>query len=146
MDRLILDGNAPNRDEIITDIFNQDITLQPKGIIDVGCGDGTFLKHLYDLIISKTLRGKHIIEHPLKIIGTDINKAARIASREKLNSYNIDNIVYIQALEDATLTKIDLANPKNKNITQLIWNLEKIFIDGSSYGIYNEKGLYFINI
>ena len=30
-------------DEIIIEIFNKPINKQPKGIIDVGCGDGTFI-------------------------------------------------------------------------------------------------------
>ena len=40
-------------DEIIVKIFNQKIEKQPKGIIDIGCGDGAFLEHVYDLIINK---------------------------------------------------------------------------------------------
>ena len=43
-------------DEIIVKIFNQKIENQPKGIIDIGCGDGAFLEHVYDLIINNTIR------------------------------------------------------------------------------------------
>ena len=34
-------------DEIIIEIFNYPIEQQPKGIADMGCGDGMFLTHLY---------------------------------------------------------------------------------------------------
>ena len=78
-------------DSIIIDIFNKNINKQPKGIIDIGCGDGTFLKHLYDLIMTKTIRKKHIKNHPLVLIGLDINKKARESSRKKLS--NIDSII-----------------------------------------------------
>jgi len=130
-------------DEIITDIFNQDITLQPKGIIDVGCGDGTFLKHLYDLIINKTIRGEHIIEHPLKIIGTDINKAARTASREKLNSYNIDNIVINGNISEPDIINKKLKNNYNEDLSNYLNT--RTFLDHNR--IYEEpKEILFTNI
>ncbi len=80
-------------DDIIIKLFNKPINEQPKAIIDVGCGDGTFLKHVYKIVAQKTLRGKYLKENPLVIIGVDINKAARIASRKKLNNANIENII-----------------------------------------------------
>ena len=94
-------------DELIIKIFNQNIKLQPKGVLDMGCGDGTFLKHCYDLIINKTIRKKYLDSHPLLLIGADINKAAREASREKLNHYNIKNIII----------KGDISNPEDLNNT-----------------------------
>ena len=80
-------------DAIILKLFNKPMNEQPKGIIDVGCGDGTFLKHVYNLVKNQTLRGENLEQMPLRIIGVDINKAARIASRKKLNKSNIDNII-----------------------------------------------------
>ena len=71
-------------DKIIIRIFNQDINKQPQGIIDVGCGDGSFLKHVYEVIMTKTIRKKYIKKYPLTLIGTDINKKARESSRETL--------------------------------------------------------------
>jgi len=71
-------------DKIIINIFNQEIEKQPLGVIDVGCGDGTFLKHIYNIIINKTIRKKHIKTHPLILIGTDINEKARMSSKETL--------------------------------------------------------------
>ena len=58
----------------------------------------------------------------------------------------IDNIVYIQSLEDAVITTIHLENPKNKHVTHLLWNMNKIFIDNKSYVIYNPKKLYLMKI
>jgi len=80
-------------DDIIIDVFNQEINEQPTGIIDIGCGDGTFLKHVYEIIITKTKRKEYLDKFPLKIIGIDINKAARIETRKQLNKLDIENIV-----------------------------------------------------
>ncbi len=98
-------------DNIIINTFNKNIDEQPKGIIDIGCGDGTFLKHCYDIVVNKTLRGEYIDSHPLKLIGVDLNKAARIATRRTLNKSHIDNIVINGNIADPdglnnTLTKI----------------------------------------
>ncbi len=59
----------------------------------MGCGDGTFLKHCYDIIMQNTIRKEHIGTHPLLMVGADINKEARVASRKKLNKSNIDNLI-----------------------------------------------------
>ena len=67
-------------DEIIIALFNKPIAKQPKGIIDVGCGDGTFIEHVFNVIYTKTERGKVLNEHPLFIVGADYNKKARIAT------------------------------------------------------------------
>ena len=87
-------------DTIIKKIFNSPLNNQPKAIIDVGCGDGTFLKHAYKIVKEETLRGKNLKEMPLNIIGVDINKAARIASRKKLNNAKIDNIIINGSIND----------------------------------------------
>jgi len=63
-------------DKYVIDIFNKPIEQQPKGIADMGCGDGSFLYHLNDLVRNKTLRGTLLDSHPLLLIGADFNKAA----------------------------------------------------------------------
>ena len=63
-------------DEIIIDIFNKPIEEQPKGILDMGCGNGAFLQHLFDVIYTQTLRGKMLNEYPLILVGVDYNETA----------------------------------------------------------------------
>ena len=41
-------------DEIIINLFNLPIEQQPKGFIDIGCGDGSLIEHIFDLIYYKT--------------------------------------------------------------------------------------------
>lgn len=63
-------------DEIIIHIFNQPIAEQPKGILDMGCGNGAFIQHLFDVIEHQTERGKRLDEYPLTLVGVDYNEAA----------------------------------------------------------------------
>lgn len=90
-------------DAIIIDLFNKPLAQQPLGIIDVGCGDGSLLIHLYQLIKEKTLRGKHLNTNPLFIVGADYNKKAQTASQENLKKANIPAEVIFG----------DISNPKS---------------------------------
>ncbi len=71
-------------DEIIIDVFNRPIQDQPKGILDMGCGNGAFLEHLFDVIYRQTKRGKMLDDHPLFLVGADYNEAALKVTRANL--------------------------------------------------------------
>lgn len=71
-------------DEIVIELFNRPIDEQPKGILDMGCGNGDFLAHLFSVIEGQTERGKILDEYPLTIIGVDYNEAALKVSRGNL--------------------------------------------------------------
>lgn len=76
-------------DDIIIELFNQPIELQPKGILDIGCGNGAFLQHLFEVIDRYTLRGKMLEEHPLFLVGADYNEAALKVTRANLINADI---------------------------------------------------------
>ena len=42
----------------------------------MGCGNGAFLIHLFNVIEKQTLRGRMLDEHPLILVGADYNEAA----------------------------------------------------------------------
>jgi acyl transferase domain-containing protein/NADPH:quinone reductase-like Zn-dependent oxidoreductase/SAM-dependent methyltransferase/acyl carrier protein/NADP-dependent 3-hydroxy acid dehydrogenase YdfG len=70
---------------IIVEIFNQlPIENQPDYIADMGCGDGTLLKRVYQLIQTKTKRGEQLNEYPLALIGADYNQKALSATAATL--------------------------------------------------------------
>jgi len=71
-------------DQVIIELFNKPIDEQPKGILDMGCGNGAFLKHIFDVIEHQTIRGKQLEEHPLLLVGADFNKAALKVTRANL--------------------------------------------------------------
>ncbi|CAL2103264.1 conserved protein of unknown function [Tenacibaculum sp. 190130A14a] len=89
-------------DEIVIDLFNRPIHDQPKGILDVGCGNGAFLKHLFNVIETRTARGKQLEEFPLLLIGVDYNEAALQITRRNL----------VQADIWAKVIWGDIGNPK----------------------------------
>jgi len=76
-------------DEIIISLFNKPIHEQPKGIVDMGCGNGAYLEHLYEVVSQRTERGKMLDEHPLFLVGADYNQAALKVTRANLISADI---------------------------------------------------------
>jgi len=108
-------------DEIVINIFNQPLEKQPIGIADMGCGDGTLLKHLYDLVKNNTLRGENLEAHPLLIVGADFNQAARVASAKTLTDARIKHHIlhadishpYKYAVELMAQFNIDLGDLLN---------------------------------
>ena len=107
-------------DKIILNLFNKPLNQQPKGIVDVGCGDGTFLEHVFTIIKHNTIRGKQLNEFPLNIIGVDINKAARISSRKKLNNANIDNIILNGSINEPKIINDNLIKQYKLNLSDCL--------------------------
>jgi hypothetical protein len=76
-------------DEIIVEIFNRPLGQQPQGICDMGCGDGSFLEHLYFVVKNRTARGAALDQHPLILVGADFNKVARRVAKQTLRKAGI---------------------------------------------------------
>jgi hypothetical protein len=76
-------------DKIIVEIFNRPLHQQPRGICDMGCGDASLLEHLYATVKNNTERGKMLDQHPLVIVGADVNKVARRVSKQTLRKASI---------------------------------------------------------
>ncbi|MBW8358356.1 MAG: class I SAM-dependent methyltransferase [Weeksellaceae bacterium] len=75
--------------DFIVSIFNQPIHLQPKGILDMGCGNGAFIQHIFETIERHTLRGKMLEDYPLFLVGADYNQAALNVTRANLINNDI---------------------------------------------------------
>ena len=71
-------------DEIIIDLFNKPLDEQPRGIVDMGCGNGAFLEHIFEVIDQRTLRGEMLEDYPLFLVGADFNEAALRVTRSNL--------------------------------------------------------------
>ncbi len=76
-------------DEIVIEIFNRPLAQQPRGVCDMGCGDGTFLEHVYSVVKKHTLRGQSLDKNPLIIVGADFNKVARRVAKQMLRKAEI---------------------------------------------------------
>ena len=67
---------------VVRSFDHDDFPSQPKYIVDMGCGDGSLLRRLYETVRDQTRRGKALDAHPLIPIAVDLNeKALAEASR-----------------------------------------------------------------
>jgi len=71
-------------DEIILDIFNKPLYEQPNYVADMGCGDGTLLSRVYEVIRTRSERGKILDKYPVVMIGIDYNQKSLDATRQTL--------------------------------------------------------------
>lgn len=72
-------------DAIILSIFNREpFTEQPNLVIDMGCGDGTLLKRIYNTITTQSERGLKLKEYPIAMIGVDYNEKSLTATKHTL--------------------------------------------------------------
>lgn len=107
-------------DEFIIEIFNQPLELQPKGILDMGCGNGALLQHLYETIERSTLRGKHLDDFPLFLVGADFNQAALKITRTNLISRDIWAKVIWGDIGNPALLAEDLKKKYNIELKDLL--------------------------
>jgi len=64
-------------DEIVIEIFSREpIAGQPRYVAHMDCGDGTFLKRVFETIRDKTPRGRRMAEYPLTLLGIGLNEAS----------------------------------------------------------------------
>jgi hypothetical protein len=76
-------------DAVLVDIFNKPLDEQPKGIIDVGCGNGALLEHIFDLIWNQTQRRDDLNNTKLILVGADYNKEALLSTKRNLERANV---------------------------------------------------------
>ena len=89
-------------DDLFIEIFDREpVSDQPRFIADMGCGDGSWLVHLYELIMEQTLRGQVAAECPLLMVGIDFNVAALVEARRLLEAADVP----------ALLIRGDVGNP-----------------------------------
>ena len=140
-------------DEVIIDLFNRPIEEQPKGILDMGCGNGAFIEHIFDVIDKQTLRGKVLDEHPLLLVGADFNKAALKVTRANLIKADIwakviwgdigrPDLLAKDLKEDYNIELIDLLNVRTFLDHNRIWEAPKTENNpvSNSSGAYAYKG------
>lgn len=146
-------------DEIIISIFNRPIQEQPQGIVDMGCGNGAYLQHLFEVIEQRTLRGTMLEEHPLFLVGADYNKAALKVTRANLINADIwakviwgdigrPDLLADDLKEDYGIELGDLLNVRTFLDHNRIWETPKIRKDNrvsSSTGAFAHRGVRISN-
>lgn len=140
-------------DNVIIDLFNKPIDEQPKGILDMGCGNGAFIEHIFNVIDQQTLRGKMLDEHPLFLVGVDFNKAALKVTRANLIKADIwakviwgdigrPDTLAKDLKEDYNIELYDLLNVRTFLDHNRIWEAPKKAHNtiGESTGAFTSKG------
>ncbi|WP_299336346.1 class I SAM-dependent methyltransferase [uncultured Psychroserpens sp.] len=136
-------------DEVIIKLFNKPIDEQPKGILDMGCGNGAFIQHIFDVIEYQTRRGKMLDEHPLLLVGADFNQAALKVTRANLIKADIwakviwgdigrPDMLAKDLKDDYNIDLKDLLNVRTFLDHNRIWETPKTITDRVS----NSKGAY----
>ncbi len=81
-------------DPIVASIFDREpLADQPRFVVLTGCDDGRWLVHMHELIRDTTLRGRHLDERPLRMVGIDRSEAAVARAQEALAAAGIDGLV-----------------------------------------------------
>jgi hypothetical protein len=146
-------------DEIIIKLFNLPIEEQPKGILDMGCGNGAFLEHIFNVIDRQTLRGKMLDSHPLFLVGADYNQAALKVTRANLIKADIwakviwgdigrPDLLAEDLLENYTIDLKDLLNVRTFLDHNRIWEMpNQITKDriSTSTGSFAHRGIRISN-
>ncbi|OUR90855.1 polyketide synthase [Flavobacteriales bacterium 34_180_T64] len=140
-------------DEVIIKLFNKPIDEQPKGILDMGCGNGAFIQHIFDVIEYQTKRGKMLEEHPLLLVGADFNQAALKVTRSNLIKADIwakviwgdigrPDLLAKDLKDDYNIELKDLLNVRTFLDHNRIWDPPKQVTDkiSTSSGAYTYKG------
>jgi SAM-dependent methyltransferase len=107
-------------DEIVIEIFNKPIDEQPRGILDMGCGNGAFLQHIFEVIAGQTLRGTVLEEYPLFLVGADFNEAAIKVTRSNLINADIWAKVIFGDIGDPQRLADDLKEDYNIELKDLL--------------------------
>ncbi|WP_431825911.1 GNAT family N-acetyltransferase [Burkholderia sp. F1] len=72
--------------DLVVELFDREpIDAQPRHIVDMGCGDGALLRHLYTAIATRSARGRCLDRHPLLLIGADYNQRSLDAAGRTLD-------------------------------------------------------------
>ena len=89
-------------DATVAELFNREpLASQPAFIAEMGCGNGSWLIHLHELIGARTRRGEHLDEAPLLMVGLDIDASALQQARRNLDEAGVP----------ALLLQGDVTNP-----------------------------------
>jgi SAM-dependent methyltransferase len=97
-------------DAMIARVFDREpLAGQPRFVLDVGCGDGSWLARIHALVRERTLRGRHLDEHPLLIVGADYSDAAVQRARRTLADAGAPALVLLGDVSEPDALRDDLA-------------------------------------
>lgn len=97
-------------DVAIAHVFDREpLSGQPRLVLDTGCGDGSWLARIHALVRARTLRGHHLDEHPLMLVGAAVSDAAIGRARRTLDAAGAPSLVLRGDVSDPDALRDDLA-------------------------------------
>lgn len=97
-------------DEIVIELFDREpLESQPRFVADMGCGDGSWLIHLHELIRKRTRRGGALDDHPLQMVGIDVDRGALAQAQRNLEAAGVPALLIQGDVTDPERLGIDLA-------------------------------------
>ena len=97
-------------DEAIAHVFDRTpVAEQPRFVLDTGCGDASWLARIHALVRDRTLRGRHLDEHPLTLVGADLSQAAVQRARDTLAATGAPALVLLGDVSDPDALRDELA-------------------------------------
>jgi len=104
----------------VLQIFNQlPLKKQPRYIAQMGCGDGTFLKQLYQFIQHNSKRGRQLQKCPLTLMGIDLNPAALKETAKTLKG--LPHMTLVGDIHDSQKLLRTLAAKKIKDTQAILY-------------------------
>jgi acyl transferase domain-containing protein/enoyl-CoA hydratase/carnithine racemase/acyl carrier protein len=92
--RATLGTVADDLEQEILSIFDREpVERQPKAIVDLHCGDGSRLLHVFQAIRDRSLRGRSLEAMPLRLIGVADNSEALKATARTLHGLSYDTLL-----------------------------------------------------
>ncbi len=81
-------------DPLLATVFDREpLAGQPSAVVDSSCGDGAWLAHIHAFVRDNTLRGRNLADHPLRMVGADVDEAAAARARLTLAAAGADALV-----------------------------------------------------
>jgi SAM-dependent methyltransferase len=97
-------------DRAIAEVFDREpLAEQPRFVLDTGCGDASWLARIHALVRDGTLRGRHLDEHPLLMVGADLSAAAVQRAHRTLDDAGAPSLVLLGDVSDPDALRDDLA-------------------------------------
>jgi len=95
---------------LFVEIFDREpLAEQPRYVADMGCGEGSWLVHLYRLIEQRTRRGAALGEQPLTMVGIDPDRGALELARRRLREAGVPALLIRGDVTDPDRLAADLA-------------------------------------
>ncbi|MCW2989240.1 MAG: hypothetical protein JWM24_2178, partial [Solirubrobacterales bacterium] len=95
---------------LFVEIFDHEpLAEQPRFVADMGCGEGSWLVHLFQLIAERTRRGSALDTHPLTMVGVDPDRGALEQARRRLQAAGVPALLIRGDVTDPDRLAADLA-------------------------------------